>query len=161
MMRGLLKTGNFSGRATRSEFWWFAPLGFAVPVAIAWFAPPEVESFPSLFTKLALVTLATVPLASAATRRVQDAGRHGIELWVCVKPTLMVVVCGWLVNFGFFAVSTIVYLFWGILILIPALPALIGYAIVAPGLLGIAIALLIKSSVPGPNRYGPAPEVPA
>lgn len=160
-MRGLLKTGNFSGRATRSEFWWFCPLGVSIPVAVALYAPPKVDGFPMMAVKLGLVGLASVPLASAATRRVQDAGRHGIELWVCVKPTLMVVVCGWLVSFGFFAMSTVVYLFVGVLILIPALPALIGYAILAPGLFLIALGLLVKSSTPGPNRYGPPPGVPA
>ncbi len=160
-MRGLLKTGNFSGRATRSEFWWFCPLGLVIPAVVALFAPPEVNGFQMMAVKLGLVGLASVPLASAATRRVQDAGRHGIELWVCIKPTLMIVLCGWLVNFGLFAMSTVIYLFVGILIFIPALPALIGYAIVAPGLLGIAIGLLVKSSTPGPNRYGPPPEVAA
>jgi uncharacterized membrane protein YhaH (DUF805 family) len=65
----LSKYATFSGRATRSEFWWFYLFTFL----INWIAGLVAGNFISLIISLAFV----IPLWAAGARRLHDIGRSG------------------------------------------------------------------------------------
>ena len=68
-----LRTGQTWGRATRSEFWWLAPVGATPPILLGLRRPWLVMGRNGLWV-FGLVGLAALPLPSAAARRLQDAG---------------------------------------------------------------------------------------
>jgi uncharacterized membrane protein YhaH (DUF805 family) len=86
----LRKTLNFTGRATRSEFWGFAPVFFLVllcyptliiPILLPVRLPDAVVAFlPALFCLMLVTFLA------AAVRRARDSGSS----WLFVVPTAFV-----------------------------------------------------------------------
>lgn len=71
------KYATFSGRASRSEFWWF----YLFAVLIQWGATiagsstggPEMGSIISLISSL----IFTLPILAAGSRRLHDIGRTG------------------------------------------------------------------------------------
>lgn len=65
----LSKYATFSGRATRSEFWWFYLFTFL----INWIASLAAGNLVSLLISLAFV----LPLWAAGARRLHDIGRTG------------------------------------------------------------------------------------
>jgi uncharacterized membrane protein YhaH (DUF805 family) len=65
----LSKYATFSGRATRSEFWWFYLFTFL----INWIASLAAGNLVSLLVSLAFV----LPLWAAGARRLHDIGRTG------------------------------------------------------------------------------------
>ena len=82
---------NFKGRASRSEYWYFALFGALIYFASALLLP---ELYVLAFLGLLIPTLA------AAVRRLHDGGRSGSNLlWVLV-PIGGIVVFVWLVSAG-------------------------------------------------------------
>ena len=72
----LAKYGNFQGRATRSEFWWF----YLFAILMEWaativgnFISQDLGSVFSALVSLALV----VPLLAVGCRRLHDIGSSG------------------------------------------------------------------------------------
>ena len=63
------KFATFSGRATRSEFWWF----YLFTILLSWFAQMAVGA--SVAGVVSLVFI--LPLWSAGARRLHDIGRTG------------------------------------------------------------------------------------
>jgi uncharacterized membrane protein YhaH (DUF805 family) len=77
------KYADFSGRAGRSEYWWF--LLFIVLVSIAASMISHVLS--------AVFSLATlVPSIAAATRRLHDTNRSGWWQLICLVPVIGIIV---------------------------------------------------------------------
>ena len=64
----LIKYAEFNGRASRSEFWWFALFVTLVATALAYLS----QTWVSLFSIAILL-----PLLSAGSRRLHDTGRSG------------------------------------------------------------------------------------
>lgn len=80
---------DFSGRASRSEFWWFMLFCFLVSMAAGLFG----------FLVNCLVFLALLlPQVSAATRRLHDTGRSGWWQLIGLIPVI-----GWIVIIVFLA----------------------------------------------------------
>jgi uncharacterized membrane protein YhaH (DUF805 family) len=80
---GFIKYADFSGRASRSEYWWFVLflIGGGLLMSI-------VSNLLSL-----LFTIATVvPAIAAATRRLHDTGRSGWWQLVCLVPFVGLVI---------------------------------------------------------------------
>ena len=75
---------QFSGRAPRSEFWWFA---LFVAIVLNLFHVVALPVVPVLVVGLVQLGVFSLPLAACIARRVRDAGRHG--LW-SLPPVLMV-----------------------------------------------------------------------
>lgn len=64
----LLKYAEFNGRASRSEFWWFALFVTLVTAALAYVNQNAVS----------IVSIATLlPLLAVGSRRLHDTGRSG------------------------------------------------------------------------------------
>lgn len=88
----LAKYADFSGTASRSEYWWFALF-----VVLAGAVASEVAH--SLGTILLLATL--LPLLAAGTRRLRDTGRSGwLQLFGLVPVAGIVVLAFFLAQEG-------------------------------------------------------------
>lgn len=74
---------DFSGRATRSEYWWFVLFTFVASVVISLFSS-------TLSYVFALAVF--LPSISAATRRLHDTGRSGWWQLICLVPLIGVIV---------------------------------------------------------------------
>lgn len=72
----LIKYAEFSGRASRSEFWWFALFVILVSGALQYLS----QNLSSIFLIAMLL-----PLLAAGTRRLRDSGRSGwLQLFLLV-----------------------------------------------------------------------------
>ena len=141
------KYADFSGRAQRSEFWWFF-LFILVPLVILSIIP--------LVVLLLLGVL--LPYIAVTVRRVHDTGRSA--WWV-----IIILVMGAL---SAMALSAFILLefasdssgndgYYGVM----ALLIIGGIWVLVSGV--VVIALLILCALPGttgPNRYGPDPLLP-
>jgi uncharacterized membrane protein YhaH (DUF805 family) len=73
------KFATFSGRATRSEFWWF----YLFTLLLSWFAQMAVGAGVAGVVSLALF----LPLLAATVRRLHDIGRTG--WWILIAFTVI------------------------------------------------------------------------
>jgi uncharacterized membrane protein YhaH (DUF805 family) len=83
------KYADFSGRATRSEYWWFI---------LFIFLGGFVLSFVSLIVYAIFVLATIIPSISAATRRLHDTGRSGWWQLIVLVPLV-----GWIIAIVFLA----------------------------------------------------------
>lgn len=73
------KYADFSGRASRSEYWWFILF-----LTLAWIGTSMISEFLGL-----IVTLATLlPAITAATRRLHDTNRSGWWQLISLVPLI-------------------------------------------------------------------------
>jgi len=79
----ILKYANFSGKATKPEYWWFF-LTVLLVAAIATLLDPKAYQLVGV--------LALLPLVAAGTRRLKDAGHSGWWQLLLVVPFGQVVV---------------------------------------------------------------------
>jgi uncharacterized membrane protein YhaH (DUF805 family) len=131
----LRKYADFSGRASRSEFWCFFAF-VIIAQAVAGLVGLLLGFGPALSGFVGL--LLAIPQIAVAVRRLHDLGRSGRELLV---PCLML------------AAAPIVYSFGGIL---PRLVAL-GYAGLTLLVFANLLLLFLKEGKKIPNRYGGSP----
>lgn len=129
---GSLKLSTFSGRATRSEYWYFYLFCSLVCMAIylvlgVIFPSVDLPSSPAVFLTL-----------SISFRRMHDIGKPG---WL----SLVSVPCAVLIGVSFAAAQNGSYLY------------LCG-VIISVGFLIYYLILLCKDSQPGTNQYGPNPK---
>ena len=75
----LSKFATFSGRATRSEFWWF----YLFTLLLSWFAQMAVGAGIAGVVSLVLF----LPLLAATVRRLHDIGRNG--WWILIAFTII------------------------------------------------------------------------
>ena len=135
----LKKYADFSGRASRSEFWYFFVF-VILANAVARLVDMVLGSrgyLPGPVTGLTGLLL-FIPQVSVAVRRLHDVGRSGKEL---IAPLVMLLVMPLIVAFGSFLGRIVALGYSGLLLLIFA------------GLL----TLLAKKGSTIPNKYGPAP----
>ena len=124
---------DFSGRAGRSEFWWFFLFTLLVRLVTTW--------IPGLGFAIGLALL--LPSLAVTARRLHDTNRTGWWMLLPIGLALAGIVAGvMLAVFGLFFIG-------------------VGAAII--GSIGGFLALLsflIQPSDPGPNQYGPPPAQP-
>ena len=73
------KFATFSGRATRSEFWWF----YLFTLLLSWFAQMAVGASVAGIVSLVMI----LPLWAAGARRLHDIGRTG--WWQLIAFTII------------------------------------------------------------------------
>jgi uncharacterized membrane protein YhaH (DUF805 family) len=81
----LAKYADFTGRASRPEFWWFALFVLLVTTALTYVN----ETASTLF-----VTAMVLPLLAAGARRLHDSGRSGWWQLFLLAPVAGLVVVG-------------------------------------------------------------------
>jgi uncharacterized membrane protein YhaH (DUF805 family) len=141
---GLAKSFQFSGRASRSEFWWFLAFTFFLPLSIGAMLDRLIFGH-NIFKDdgIAYLTeaffLLTFPASAAVTaRRLQDRSLPGI--WAAVALVL-------LTAFSYLDDAH------GLIDVQPYRTLLIILAV-----LNIAVLIIVLlPSTPHPNRYGPPP----
>ena len=164
----LKKSVSFKGRASRSEFWWFVPIGVLSPILLLMALSATGLH---ILIVIPLIWLSALPLFAVGSRRLQDTGEAGEDAY---KPWAFFAIFALLASFSFksgglvedaFASDTppdgpaglaftFVY-FWGgtVLIGVLALISLVVFLIqITP-----AFAQTLVPSQPGPNKYGPNP----
>ena len=120
----------FSGRASRSEYWWFFLFALVLGVVTSWIP------FIGFIVVLALL----LPSLSVTVRRLHDTNRTG---WWVLLPTgsaLGGVSAGAVAFFAGLAILGLILMFLGFVG---------GYLVL--------LYFLIQPGNPGPNRYGPNP----
>lgn len=170
----LSKYVTFSGRAARSEYWWFVLFGLLANLAAgvldaAFFDTDFVETVNTATEKSAsvnsdgpiasLISLALfLPGLAVGWRRMHDMGRSGLFL---IYPVLVMLGIGTFLAFSAglvgasqaaFGLSAVTSALGGLtfMVLIPALIVLL----LAPLLV---LWWLTRPSQPGANQYGPNP----
>ena len=170
-MKGLFGCLSFSGRANRSEFWQFFPLGITLPLA-ALACAFLLDA--SMVVAVLVFGLFGLPLAAVGARRLLDTGEYGLDAVTPWALFMMATICGdW-------SVRSLSNLNWAFAQPEPPDgPGGLGFVVIfgiGGALLGaICLLLLIMflvritpafgqtlvPSQPGPNTYGPNPnEVP-
>ena len=95
-LKGLEGFGDFEGRATRAEFWWFNLVLYGIQFAILLLGA-VLAPFSSAFETVATVMLwvhglgAALPQFAVSVRRLHDTGRSGWWLLLMLVP-----VVGWI-----------------------------------------------------------------
>lgn len=84
------KYATFSGRATRSEFWWFALFCVLLSLPLAFLGP---------LAPLLLIPL-WIPAISVEVRRLHDTGRSGWWFWIVLIPIVGLIKLVWYCNRG-------------------------------------------------------------
>ena len=98
------KFANFNGRATRSEFWWFALFTYLLVGIPGWIAGATDSSvvawiFGTLSTLFGLVTI--IPSLAVTWRRLHDTGRAGGWFFICLIPLVgEIILIVWLAMAG-------------------------------------------------------------
>ena len=127
---------NFSGRAARPEFWWFALAAFVVSVIVGWIP---------IIGQIVGVVLALLSLG-VAVRRLHDSDRPG---WWIIPPYAISIVGLPMLLILIFTDLWVLALLFGFLWGLIALAA------------GIALlVVLAQPGTSGPNKYGPDPLQP-
>ena len=153
----LAKSFQFKGRASRAEFWWFAPLYLSCTLIFVFWILPIFQSL-NLNGLLIALAITLIPLVAAASRRLQDTGEDG---YFAAIPILAPVTIPWVVLFILSPVALGLPVFGTIIVLGLAWLAVFGCLIFSFFWIGPIIGQLIVSSEPGTNRFGPNPnEVP-
>lgn len=80
-----LKYADFNGRASRSEFWWYALFAIIVAVVLQ-FVDNVILGFPLLGAIFSLATL--IPGIAVSIRRLHDKDKSGWWLLICLVPVV-------------------------------------------------------------------------
>ena len=94
----LTKYADFTGRAKRPEFWWFA-LGLWIvslvlmPTYWSTLSDPYMNEFPPGLILSAIISLALMlPYLAAAVRRLHDTGKSGAHIFIALIPLIGTVI---------------------------------------------------------------------
>ena len=163
----LWKSISTSGRAQRSEYWWFLPVGLALPI-IAYNILIRWQPGLSHPTQILLSELFLLPLVSVTIRRLQDTGQHrnlvdtplGALIGLSLALWLIFAEPRWLVGgiLDLLLISPAIAAFLGFILAL-AIPASVIYFLLMGLVTGIPLfGQMILPSQPGPNKYGPNPQ---
>lgn len=159
------KYATFSGRASKSEFWWFALLGVIVHLSLGWVrmltmtanqASDKFLLLGSILIFLAAIFAVYFPWLSVGFRRLHDIGWPGWPISIVFLLIILQAVP------SFFPFPT-----WLALVMGAANSGSVLMAVFATFVLNSAWLLLTAAAVfayflsrpsqPGPNKYGPPP----
>lgn len=154
---GFARSFRFSGRASRAEFWWFAPVGALPPLAVGlnleWFRFELLGIW-----RVGILALASLPLMAATSRRLQDMGEPGHQAAYPFMPFVILWVGYHIVLWGglatWFTGLSLLLLILAYLLLVPLYLATIFVALLTTA---SVIGMLLVPGDPNPNRYGPVP----
>ncbi|MEM7058851.1 MAG: DUF805 domain-containing protein [Pseudomonadota bacterium] len=144
---------DFSGRASRSEYWWFILAYFIFVIVVIALAESVGSAKVSDVANWVLMAVTTIPLYAAGARRLHDTNRSG--WWqILVAPNLFVQALPTSATDDFYLALTLgeatfvdSTIFWlaAVLLLIFSL---------------VLLVWTIQRGTDGPNRYGDDPLQP-
>lgn len=140
MVRPLRRYAVFSGRASRSEYWWFYLLYLLLSIA----ATGVDMVSKTEFTGNGLTLAFSLPVLAVGARRLHDIDRSG---WWMFSPILAVLPFGLALAVGGGGFKGNV-------------PAMLLAGVAAIAIVGLLIALLVwycTAGTEGPNRFGDDP----
>ncbi|MFN5997938.1 MAG: DUF805 domain-containing protein [Paracoccaceae bacterium] len=154
---GLVKSFQFSGRASRTEFWWFAPVALIPPVVGGTQLSLDNIDFWGIW-RVGVLILLGLPLIAAMSRRLQDMGEPGhqallpfmpfVFLWVGYQAIYWFSVATWITGLGMILGILALFAF-GLIYFVTAIASLFVTASI--------IGMMLVASDPRSNRYGPPP----
>lgn len=150
--RGGSRSLRFSGRASRAEFWWFAPVAALPPLAVGLNLDWTPIEFWGIW-RVGLLMLANLPLLAAASRRLQDMGEPGHQAFYPFLPFIVM----WAGYHGLLWTSVALLGVFAILVLLVLIPLYLFTIFVALLTTASVLGMLLVPSDPNPNRYGPVP----
>lgn len=148
----LRKSFQFSGRASRSEFRWFAPIGLVLPVVVA--SQISWSTFEVFgIWRVGLLIAAALTLLAPGSRRLEDAGEAGHQIDFPFMPPILLwvgysAVYWFNVTFPIFALGIVI----GLLALLILVPAYLFALFTSFMLLGPTIGMLILPPKPNSNE---------
>lgn len=142
MLEPLRKYAQFTGRATRPEYWWYTLLLIVVSII-----GTILDATLNTFAVGALITFGLlIPNLAVSVRRLHDIDRTG---WWIIAPLVLGIVVGFFAFAGFASISS-------------------GSGVMSAGLLVAALGLIVMVVVSlvwfcsdgtvGANRFGPDPK---
>jgi len=148
----LRQYATFRGRAPRSEYWWFYLFTILVGIVASIIDNAAGTSIIGGLANLALL----LPSLAVGVRRLHDSNLSG---WWILAPLGCAILGGILLGVGLVAAlvdasrtdrttqmtgAAVAFVIIGLVVLL--------------GSLVLGIVLMVRSSTPGPNRFGPHPE---
>gem|GEM_PF-1094145 len=168
---GFRKSLTFSGRASRSAYWWFLPFGFGLPICV--YLGLEVwNTEQSMWTHIAVSSLFLLPLISVTARRLQDTGEDGHFIRIPTGALIGFILSAWSIS-EFSSWLEMVFStidgpagFGLLLIAGPIVLILLSFTLyfLISGLVtgSPMFGQMLVPSQSGPNKFGPNPsEVPS
>ena len=158
---GFTKSFQFSGRASRSEFWWFVPVALVPPVLANLKMSWSNFEFWGIW-RVGILILLSLPLIAAMSRRLQDVGEPGHQAIFPFMPFVLFwlayQVIYWFSTAAVFTgLATGLGMVIGILALIAFGFVYVGTVIAALFTTASIIGMMLVASNPRSNRYGPPP----
>jgi uncharacterized membrane protein YhaH (DUF805 family) len=153
--RAFQKYAQFSGRATRAEYWWFI-IGNNIILTILNFIG-ELSNFLNFIFVLAMI----IPTLSVTARRLHDVGKSGWLQLLGIIASIVIFISALLSLFLGFAGGAILFsgnsseIGSGILGIAVILAVL---SLISVGVNIWLFILTIQDSTPGSNKYGPNPK---
>ena len=155
------KYADFTGRATRAEYWWWvlfsflASIGFAtidgfIASLIGWQGSGPFQALFGLATLL--------PGLAVTARRLHDIGKSGWWQLAWWSPLL-----AWITTAVLWAIAVALFLAnegeltWEALVFLPAIIATIAALLVTLAVIIWLIVWMVRQGETGPNRFGPDP----
>jgi uncharacterized membrane protein YhaH (DUF805 family) len=127
------KSFDFSGRASRSEYWWFLPVGTLLPIgalAVAQSIAPDL-SFP---WQCMIFFVSVLPLMAVTRRRLRDGGEDPISFETPLIALIWCMISGW----------SIVQIYrWASALIDAGADGPAGFGVALTALLGIAVLVPI------------------
>ena len=160
------KYATFSGRAPRSEYWWFALFVFLVSLVLSFVdaalfgtGTAEVDASPAQPLTGLFQLAVLIPVLAAGWRRMHDTGRPG---WYVLLPMLAALggLFFLLVGIGGFGLAERAGADAGILAQFAAIFGGTGMLVLVIAQIVLSLLLLwwlTRPSEPAANRYGPPP----
>ena len=149
---------KFSGRSTRSEYWWWTLFAAILVPLLAGIIDLIVFGTENGWLRLIVSLALLLPNIAVSVRRLHDIGKSGLWLlwwFLMVIGTYIIIVIGALIAFGGVLSGNWDNTgSWGVLIL--------GFVLAIVGSIGVFIWWIIwfvKEGDLGPNQYGPDPRV--
>lgn len=78
---------TFTGRASRSEFWWMSLVNFVIVLflrVLSWVSP--VAAVIAAWLEIVWICVTFVPWTCLTVRRLHDGGHSGWAYWLCLIP---------------------------------------------------------------------------
>ena len=145
---------TFSGRARRSEYWWFYLFTLLVGIATSVIDAVLNAAFNNEIEIVGAITslVLLLPTLAVTARRLHDTGRSGWWMLLPTIPLVATVVAAIAVVFSLLFSADVGTP-------APALIALLAASVLLTLTAGIIlIVFLCRDSSPDPNKYGPSPK---